>query len=104
MDLHLDPRLVVGSARPTAGLDKKAKDLASLKESCKEFESLLLLEMLKAMRKTVPDGGLIEKDSASEMFQDMQDSETVKAAGQGRGLGLAEAMYRQMAPLIEHKK
>lgn len=103
MDLHLDPRLVVGSARP-AVVDKKAKDLASLKESCQEFESLLLMEMLKAMRKTVPDGGLVEKDSAGEMFQDMLDSETVRSAGKGRGLGLAEAMYEQMAPLIENRK
>jgi peptidoglycan hydrolase FlgJ len=103
MDLHLDPRLTLSTARPTV-IDKKSEDLASLKKQCKEFESLLLLEMVKAMRQTVPEGALLETSSAGEMYRDMLDSETVRAAGQGKGLGLAEAMYEQMAPLIENKK
>jgi flagellar protein FlgJ len=103
MDLHLDPRLTLGTARPTV-IDKKAKNLAALKKQCQEFESLLLMEMVKAMRQTVPDGGLLETNSAGEMYRDMLDSETVKVAGNGKGLGLAEAMYKQMAPLIENKK
>lgn len=103
MDLHLDPRMTIGAARPTV-IDKKTKDLAALKERCQEFENLLLMEMVKAMRKTVPEGGLFEKSSAEEMYQDMMDSETVQASGNGKGLGLAEAMYEQMAPLIEKKK
>lgn len=103
MDLHLDPRLTLSAARPTV-IDKKALDLASLKKQCQEFESLLLMEMVKAMRQTIPDGGLLETNSAGEMYRDMLDSETVRSVGQGKGLGLAEAMYEQMAPLIENKK
>lgn len=103
MNLHFDPRLTLSASRPTV-IDKKAQDLASLKKQCREFESLLLMEMVKAMRQTVPDGGLLETNSAGEMYRDMLDSETVKAAGHGKGLGLAEAMFEQMAPLIENKK
>jgi peptidoglycan hydrolase FlgJ len=103
MDLHLDPRLTLSTARPTA-IDKKSQDLVALKKQCQEFESLLLMEMVKGMRKTVTEGGLIETNSATELYRDMLDSETVRAAGKGKGLGLAEAMYKQMAPLIENKK
>ena len=103
MDLHLDPRLAMGSARP-AVLDKKSKDLALLKERCQEFEALMLMEMVKAMRKTIPDDGLLASSSAGETYRDLLDGETVKAASKGKGLGLAEAMYQQMAPLIEKKK
>jgi peptidoglycan hydrolase FlgJ len=103
MDLHLDPRLTLSTARPTV-VDKKSQDLATLKKQCQEFESLLLMEMVKGMRKTVPEGGLIETDNATELYRDMLDNETVRAAGKGKGLGLAEAMYKQMAPLIENKK
>jgi len=103
MDLHIDPRLTVGTTRPTV-LDKKTHDLAALKERCQEFEALLLMEMVKSMRKTVPDGGLLQKSGPEEMYKDMMDGETVRVAGNGKGLGLAEAMYEQMAPLIQNKK
>lgn len=103
MDLQIDPRIVSGRATlPTA--NKKTKDLASLRESSREFEALLLMEMLKSMRKSVPDGGLFEKDTSTEIFRDMLDSETAKAASRGKGLGIGEAMYKQMADLIEKKK
>lgn len=103
MDLQIDPRITLGrTAQPTA--NKKTKDLASLRESSREFEALLLMEMLKSMRKSVPDGGLFEKDTSTEIFRDMLDSETAKAASRGKGLGIGEAMYKQMANHIEKKK
>ncbi|MFH0781259.1 MAG: rod-binding protein [Pseudomonadota bacterium] len=103
MDFQIDPRIVTSRAtQPTA--DRKAKDLASLRKSSQEFEALLLAEMLKSMRQSVPNGGLFEKDTATETFRDMLDSETAKAASRGKGLGIGEAMYKQMAKQIEKKK
>ena len=102
MDLQIDPRIV--SSRATQPTDKKAKDLASLRESSRQFEALLLTEMLKSMRQSVPDGGLFEKNNSTEIFRDMLDSETAKAASRGKGLGIGEAMYKQMAAQIEKKK
>jgi flagellar protein FlgJ len=103
MDLQIDPRIVASRAtQPTT--DKKAKDLASLRKSSQEFEALLLMEMLKSMRKSVPDGGLFEKDNATEIYRDMLDSETAKAISRGKGLGIGEAMYKQMAKQVEKKK
>jgi Rod binding domain-containing protein len=32
------------------------------------------------------------------------DMETAKATTQGKGLGIAEAMYKQMAKLVDMKK
>jgi flagellar protein FlgJ len=103
MDFQIDPRIVASRATQPS-MDKKAKDLASLRKSSQEFEALMLMEMLKSMRKSVPEGGLFEKDNATEIFRDMLDSETAKAASQGKGLGIADAMYKQMAKQIEKKK
>lgn len=64
----------------------------------------MVMEMLKAMRKSVPEGGLFEKNASTEIFQDMLDTETAKATSRGKGLGLGQAMYDQMAKLIENKK
>ncbi len=103
MDFKIDPRTLTSHAtQPSA--DKKARSLESLKKSSKEFETMFVMEMFKAMRKAVPDGGLFEKSSATETFTEMLDTETAKAATAGKGLGIAEAMYNQMAGLIEKKE
>ena len=103
MDFKIDPRTQPShSTQPVT--DKKSKSLESLKKSSQEFETLFVMEMFKAMRKTVPDDGLFEKNSATEMFTEMLDTETAKAATSGKGLGIGEAMYNQMAELIEKKK
>ena len=103
MDFQIDPRIVASRATQPA-TDKKAKELASLRKSSQEFEALMLMEMLKSMRKSVPEGGLFEKDNATEIYRDMLDSETAKAVSRGKGLGIADAMYKQMAKQVEKKK
>ena len=105
MDFKLDPRILVSPPTQTAqSQNRKERDLQALRESSREFETLYVMEMLKAMRKAIPDGGLFEKSMSTELFQDMIDMETAKSATRGPGLGLAAAMYEQMAPLIENKK
>ena len=105
MDYKIDPRIIVGNAtNKISTQNKNERDLKSLRESSREFETIFISEMFKAMRKAVPDGGLIKKDSASEMYQEMLDGETAKAAASGKGLGLGEAMFEQMSDLISKRK
>lgn len=103
MDFSIDPRMVISPITQQPG-DRKERDLESLRESSREFETLFVMEMMKSMRKAIPDGGLFEKSQATELFEEMMDMETAKTATSGRGLGIAEAMYRQMANLVENKK
>ena len=103
MDLKLDPRTLISPPTQTS-TNRKERDLQALKESSQQFETLYVMEMMKAMRKSVPEGGLFEKSMSTEIFQEMIDMETAKSATRGPGLGLATAIYDQMAPLIENKK
>lgn len=103
MDFKIDPRILTSNGTQPV-TDQKARSLQSLKKSSQEFETLFVLEMCKAMRKAVPEGGLFEKSSATEMFTEMLDTETAKAATADKGLGIAEAVYNQMAELIEKKR
>lgn len=103
MDFKIDPRTLTSHATLPTG-DRKTRDLESLKKSSQEFETLFVMEMFKTMRKTVPESGLFEKDQSTEIFTEMLDMETAKAASQGKGLGIAKAIYDQMANLIEKKK
>lgn len=105
MNNTIDPRTVLSHAlAPTQPRDRKEQDLKALRESSREFEILLVTEMYKAMRKSVPDGGLFEKNMATDLYQEMFDMEIAKQTASGPGMGIGEAMYRQMAELIENKK
>lgn len=103
MDFKIDPRMRPSHATQPIQ-DRKSRDLDSLKESSREFETMFVMEMYKAMRKAVPDGGLFEKSNATEIFQGMLDLELAKESTKGEGMGIAKAMYDQMASLIENKK
>lgn len=67
-----------------------------LRETCQEFESVFLNMMLQTMRKTIPDGGLIEKTQATETFESMLDDEYAKSLSKSGGIGLADVLYKQM--------
>jgi peptidoglycan hydrolase FlgJ len=81
----------------TANAPKSSnKDLQSLRQSCRDFEAIYVQEMHKAMRKTVPDGGLFEKDMADGLYREMLDMEMAKTSAAGKGNGIGEAMYQQL--------
>jgi flagellar protein FlgJ len=105
MNNTIDPRTVFShSLAKLPAQDRKDKDLEALRESSREFETLLVMEMYKAMRKAVPEGGLFPKSMATDMYQEMFDMEMAKNTAGGQGIGIGEAMYRQMAELVEKKK
>ncbi|WP_163339270.1 rod-binding protein [Desulfopila sp. IMCC35008] len=106
MNNTIDPRTVLSHSLGNANnpSQKKTKDLESLRESSRQFETIFVMEMYKAMRKAVPEGGLFEKSVATDTFQEMFDMEIAKQTAAGPGMGIGEAMYRQMATHIEAKK
>lgn len=75
-----------------------AKEDKSLLKASQEFEALFIQMMLKEMRSTIPEGGLVEKSKGREIFQDMYDQEISKSISQGgnQGIGLAKLIYEQM--------
>lgn len=81
-------------------LEKAAanKSDAELLYACKEFESYFIQMMFKEMRKTVDTSHrLIPVSNAENIFQDMLDERiSINLAHNGRGIGIAESMYKQM--------
>ena len=72
---------------------KKDKELMDV---CRDFESIFIHMMLKEMRKTIPDGGFVEKSTANKIFEDMFDEEISKEVSKnGEGIGLAKVLYNQ---------
>ncbi len=74
-------------------------DTTKLGEACNDFEALFVKYMMQQMRKTVPEDGLFGRSQAEKIYTGMLDDEVAKSVSYGRGLGLARAMYEQMATM-----
>ena len=100
----IDPRTTI-SASITEAEHKKSKTqkLESLRQSTREFEAIYINEMFKSMRKTIPEGGLVEKGMSEDIFKEMMDMEIARNASSGEGIGLGKAMYEQLKDLVENK-
>lgn len=105
MNNSIDPRTVFShSFSESSSVDTKSRDLKRLREAGEQFETIFIMEMFKSMRKAVPEGGLFEKTIATDMFQEMFDLEAAKSAASNQSVGIGDAIYRQMAGLIENRK
>jgi flagellar protein FlgJ len=67
-----------------------------LREIAKDFESLLIRQLLKEMRKTVPQDGFLEYSNATEMYQEMGDDALANGIAEQGGLGIGELVYQQL--------
>ncbi|MFA5523151.1 MAG: rod-binding protein [Tissierellales bacterium] len=73
------------------------KDDKELLKACQDFEAIFTNILLKSMRSTIPESGLIEKTTATEIFEDMYDQELATTMSKGRNsLGIAQLLYNQM--------
>ncbi|MDX9835836.1 MAG: rod-binding protein [Desulfobulbus sp.] len=96
MQTTLDPRQALAAAMSTPNEASALRSRRSLKKSCQEFEAIFIQSLFKEMRKTVPEGGLFPRSTATEMYRDMLDQEVAKKVAERQSIGLAEQMYRQM--------
>lgn len=90
-----EARLALAAAR-VPSVDKRRPDPAELREKCRQFEAIFVESMFKSMRATIPESGLLEKGTGTEIFAEMRDAEVARQMTRGQGLGLAEALFRQL--------
>jgi len=73
------------------------KDKPELRKACVAFEGYFVQMMFKEMRKSVDSSmGILPKGQAERIFEGMLDEEVAKSVAEGRGIGLADEMYRQL--------
>lgn len=74
-----------------------AEEDAALKKACQEIEAIFIQQMLKQMRATVPKSELIPESSATQLYQDMLDSEYSKLMSESsQSFGIADMLYKQL--------
>ena len=76
---------------------KNAENDQELRKACADFEALFLHKLLKVMRQTVPESGLLDGGLSQDIYTDMLDEKLAEiAAHNGRGTGLGEHIYQDM--------
>lgn len=84
----------IGST-PAAAPLSDSKD-AQLRKAARDLEGVFVLELMKAMRETVPQDGLTNGGMGEEMFSGMMDQHLAPQMGEGWSGGIGEALYRQL--------
>lgn len=87
----IDPNALADLKR----LSRDSNSPEALRATAKQFEALFLQMVLKSMRAAVPSNGMFDSDQ-TRMFQALQDQQTAMNMAQGRGIGLADVIYRQL--------
>jgi flagellar protein FlgJ len=75
----------------------RAEDKEGLREACRGFEAIMLSMILKSMRETVPEDGLLGQSHGMDIFRSMQDQALAEELSRsGRASGLGEMLYRSL--------
>jgi len=83
----------------TTGRTSSPDKTGKLEKACNDFEALFVKYMMQQMRDTIPADGMLGQSQAEKIYTGMLDDEVAKSVSHGRGLGLAAAMYQQMAAI-----
>lgn len=88
--IHIDPKTVQSSSG-----SQDSTSAAHLKQTCSEMESLFIFYLLKEMRESIPESGLLGGGETEKLYTSMLDQELAREIASKREIGLSEMLYRQ---------
>ena len=71
-------------------------DEARLRRACAQLEGVFLAQLMKAMRETVPQAGVVQGGAGEDMFTAMMDEHVSDVASARQERGLGAALFRQL--------
>lgn len=71
--------------------------LDKLKQACADLESIFINSLLKSLKQTIPENGLLPKSAGSGLYDSMMDGQLAVFLSQGQGLGLGQVLFQQMS-------
>ena len=89
----------INQSTASGTMDANPKD-RKLKEACKDFEAVLLDYMFQSMRKTLAGDSILGNSDQKDLYESMYYQEVSKHIAKGKGLGIGDALYRQLQKKI----
>jgi flagellar protein FlgJ len=90
----MEPGIVKGDA--PVGSEEKAKQEKKLRKACADFESILLYQMFKTMRNTIPQSGLTNKMTGKDTYEMMMDQKISEELAKKGGMGMQKVLFDQL--------
>jgi Rod binding domain-containing protein len=100
------------AAADDGGLDalrRLPQNEAAKKKAAGEMQALFLTQLLRAMRKTIPENDLLPKSAARKTYEDSFDETVARTLAQGDPLGMvrtlgSEAVHPPRGPQVPDGK
>ncbi len=101
MEVPFDSEFVINSAKMenSKNILKSAgnhKSPYELKKAAQGFEAIFINMLIKSMWKTIPESGLFEKNSATNIYEGIVQSALSGEIARSGGLGMAKMLYQQI--------
>ncbi len=96
-----------GDSNSIGGTKKTASAAVDTKtnEAARDFEALLVKEMLESMWATVPSqGGILGGSKEEEYYRDMLNQGLAKNIADGAGIGIKDVIYKDIKKLDDNQK
>lgn len=78
------------------GVNKDMGYNARLKKTCAEFESIFITYMMKSMKKTIGEDGLLGNSNEAKIFTSMFDEKLALEIARGGGIGLGKVLFEKL--------
>ena len=75
---------------------KLAPEQRKLKAVCREFEAVMISQMLSQVS-AASKGGMLDGGSAMRTYRSMMDDALARDIAHGEGMGVADVLYKQLA-------
>jgi peptidoglycan hydrolase FlgJ len=82
-------------------LPEQGSQEEKLRKVARDLEGVFVAELFKAMRETVPEGGVVSGGMGEEMFTSMMDQHLAPLTAEGWQGGIGDALYRQLRGAVE---
>lgn len=96
-----------GGIQLTKSIDFKKETSISnekMREVADMYEKHFIKEMMKQMKATLPENGLIKKNNAEDIFQDQLDDQYSSEWNKRGGFGISDMMYEQLTQRFGSKE
>lgn len=91
----LEGQIELLRVKSLSGRSQKMDD-RQMRAIADEFETLVMRQLLKEMRKTVPHEGYIEQSFSTEMYMEMVDDHLARQLAETNALGLDRLIYEEL--------
>ncbi len=101
MEVPFDSEFVINSAKMENSKnilknENNHKYPYELKKATQNFEAIFIIMLIKTMLKDIPESGLFEKNSATNIYEGIIQSAFSGEIARSGGLGMAKMLYQQI--------